>query len=122
METNTVHSTDGTYRNGVQPGRNKAPKQKAPQTDPRKPPAAPPVKVFRFGRVVTRVWANLQPNNEISWRIDPVADYPGRDSHGYVRSFGENDAWDLARGVLRARRWIRRRKFLLKFVSWSIGL
>ncbi len=67
-----------------------------------------PAHVIEQGRIVTRIWAELNNWGGITWRVDqyrvPVPNYLGATYH----SFHFSDLQDAMRGLYRAKQWVKK--------------
>ena len=81
----------------------------------------PPVAEFRNGQVQTRIYCNPTPWGGFEWKVNQVRVYPRAQGVGFSNSFSKRDLKDIARGALRAGRFIRRadwRIWCQRLVPW----
>lgn len=80
----------------------------------------PPAKEFLNGRVLTRIWANPNHWQEITWRVDQLRIRLGDRMAPTAKSFHIEDLQDAMRGLYQAQKWIRRATRRRRFTLWRL--
>lgn len=81
-----------------------------------------PANVITRGQVVTRIWADLNHWNGVTWKIDQVRVTPPTSGRDWSKSFYFDNLPDAIRGLYAAQRWIWQREHrysVKRFFPWN---